>query len=124
MDKSTKPVRGTAGPDLHVGQQVGTNSGRRIQIKQAQLYKFSSLVFGPGDPELLYLEEFLAFPNANTNVTLPVTRKNIRAVNYDPITQQIDGIEGRSHSIRLSLVNGTKEPLGQIRTALRRYHTP
>ncbi|KAH8340133.1 hypothetical protein KR067_010390 [Drosophila pandora] len=42
------------------------------------------------------------------NIPLPVSGKNIRAVDYDPITHHIYWIEGRSHSIKRSLVNGTK----------------
>ncbi|XP_060653408.1 LOW QUALITY PROTEIN: low-density lipoprotein receptor-related protein 6 [Drosophila nasuta] len=49
-------------------------------------------------------------PNATDcpNVPLPVSGKNIRAVDYDPITHHIYWIEGRSHSIKRSLANGTK----------------
>ncbi|XP_026850842.1 low-density lipoprotein receptor-related protein 5 [Drosophila persimilis] len=44
------------------------------------------------------------------NVPLPVSGKNIRAVDYDPISHYIYWIEGRSHSIKRSLANGTKLP--------------
>ncbi|XP_037825188.1 low-density lipoprotein receptor-related protein 6 [Lucilia sericata] len=42
------------------------------------------------------------------NVPLPVTGKNIRAVEYDPITHFVYWVEGRSHSIKRALVNGTR----------------
>ncbi|XP_039480591.1 low-density lipoprotein receptor-related protein 6 [Drosophila santomea] len=45
------------------------------------------------------------------NIPLPVSGKNIRAVDYDPITHHIYWIEGRSHSIKRSLANGTKVSL-------------
>ncbi|EDW27485.1 GL20307 [Drosophila persimilis] len=45
------------------------------------------------------------------NVPLPVSIKNIRAVDYDPISHYIYLIEGRSHSIKRSLANGTKVSL-------------
>ncbi|EDW37882.1 GL21340 [Drosophila persimilis] len=45
------------------------------------------------------------------NVPLPVSGKNIRAVDYDPISHYIYWIEGRSHSIKRSLANGTKVSL-------------
>ncbi|XP_033244554.1 low-density lipoprotein receptor-related protein 5-like [Drosophila miranda] len=46
-----------------------------------------------------------------SNVPLPVCGKNIRAVDYDPISHYIYWIEGRSHSIKRSLANGTKVSL-------------
>uniref|UniRef100_A0A1A9WIS8 EGF-like domain-containing protein n=1 Tax=Glossina brevipalpis TaxID=37001 RepID=A0A1A9WIS8_9MUSC len=42
------------------------------------------------------------------NVPLPVMGKNIRAVEYDPITHFVYWVEGRSHSIKRSLINGTR----------------
>ncbi|XP_037945125.1 low-density lipoprotein receptor-related protein 6 [Teleopsis dalmanni] len=42
------------------------------------------------------------------NVPLPVIGKNIRAVEYDPISHHIYWVEGRSHSIKRSPANGTR----------------
>uniref|UniRef100_A0A0A1WEM1 Low-density lipoprotein receptor-related protein 6 n=1 Tax=Zeugodacus cucurbitae TaxID=28588 RepID=A0A0A1WEM1_ZEUCU len=41
------------------------------------------------------------------NVPLSVSGKNIRAVEYDPISQNIFWVEGRSHSIKRSLANSS-----------------
>ncbi|XP_055856668.1 low-density lipoprotein receptor-related protein 6 [Episyrphus balteatus] len=42
------------------------------------------------------------------DVPLPVSGKNVRAVEYDPITNHLYWVEGRSHSIKWSPVNGTR----------------
>ncbi|XP_055383334.1 low-density lipoprotein receptor-related protein 6 [Condylostylus longicornis] len=39
---------------------------------------------------------------------LPVSGKNIRAVEYDPISHYLYWVEGRNHHIKRSLVNGTR----------------
>ncbi|XP_026850839.1 low-density lipoprotein receptor-related protein 6 isoform X2 [Drosophila persimilis] len=56
-------------------------------------------------------KNYIIFTIDCSNVPLSVSGKNIRAVDYDPISHYIYWIEGRSHSIKRSLANGTKVSL-------------